>query len=100
MPRTRGKGTEAPERPWRVKSSERFRPQAFTRIRTWPGEGVGMGRVSSLRTSGPPGPWITAAFMVDMVGGLMSLYNMVCVWIDGLVRLWIKVRRCVGDVVM
>ena len=79
MPRTRGKRTAAPESPLRVKSSERLRPKAFTRMRTWPGEGVGIGRVSSLRTSGPPGAWITTAFIVDMVDGLMGLCDLVCV---------------------
>jgi hypothetical protein len=49
-----------------VKSSERLRPNAFTRMRTSPFWGVGIGSVSSLRTSGPPGEWMTTAFMVAM----------------------------------
>lgn len=39
MPRTRGNLTPG-ECPWRVKSSERFIPQALTRMRTRPAVGV------------------------------------------------------------
>ena len=39
-------------------------PQALTRMRTRPAVGVGMGMVSSFRTSGPPGVRMTAARIV------------------------------------
>ena len=51
-----------------MKSSERLRPVARVRIRTWPGLGVGMGMRRSWRTEGGPGAVITAASMVlDML---------------------------------
>src|SRR5580658_4477314 len=62
MPRMRGNWTPG-ERPWRVKSSDRFKPKAFTRIRTWLGPGVGTETRSILRTSGPPGSRMITAFM-------------------------------------
>ena len=69
MPRMRGKGTLG-DKPWRVKSSDRLSPKALMLMRTWPALGVGIGRCSSLRTSGPPGVWMTAAFIVDMAATL------------------------------
>lgn len=42
IPRIRGNCTGL--WPWRVKSSERLRPKALMRMRTWPGWGTGMGR--------------------------------------------------------
>lgn len=42
IPRIRGNCTGL--WPWRVKSSERLRPKALMRMRTWPGWGMGMGR--------------------------------------------------------
>jgi hypothetical protein len=53
--------------PKRVKSSERFNPNAFTRINTSPVRGVGIGTVSMRRTSGPPACLITTAFMFAIV---------------------------------
>ena len=61
------------ECPCRVKSSERLRPNAFTRIRTHPGAGRGTGSCSILSTSGAPGSRMTAAFMVLMVTSLSCL---------------------------
>ena len=55
---------EGGECPCRVKSSERLRPKAFMLIRTCPDLGFGMGRFSSLRASGPPDAWSTAARIV------------------------------------
>lgn len=70
MPRMWGKGIAESESLLRVKSSERLRPQALTRIRTWSYEGVGMGTSSSLRTSEPPAVYIIAAriLLEDIVG--------------------------------
>ena len=36
-----------------------------------PSQAWGLGSVSSLRTSGPPGSWMTAAFMVSGHCGLL-----------------------------
>src|ERR1700687_1057606 len=66
MPRTRGNLTLG-EWPCRVNSSERFSPNALTRISTSPLCGAGIGRLSILRSSGPPASWITAAFMVVII---------------------------------
>jgi hypothetical protein len=41
-------------------------------MRTWSLFGVGMGRVSSLRTSGPPASWTTAAFIVAILDVLVE----------------------------
>lgn len=72
MPRTRGNSTPG-EWPWRVNNSERFMPHAWTRMRTSPGLGMGMGIRSILRTSAEPEPCTTTAFIrgvvVDMVRG-------------------------------
>ena len=54
MPSTRGNRTPG-EWPWGVNISDRFSPNARTRISTCPGPGTGTGRVSTLSTSGPPG---------------------------------------------
>ena len=51
-------------RTFRVNISERFSPNAFTRMSTHPASGFGTGRCSILSTSGPPGSWITAAFIM------------------------------------
>lgn len=66
--------------------SERLRPKARMRIRICPGEGVGMGICERTREEGPPGVWITAAFMVlvlvDMILAVIvvfgSLFTRVC----------------------
>src|SRR5579862_220335 len=65
MPMMRGNLTPR-ENPCRVNNSDRFSPTARTRMSTWPGCGVGIGRSWILRTSGPPGVYITAAFIVPM----------------------------------
>src|SRR5580692_3185842 len=65
MPMMRGNLTPR-ENPCRVNNSDRFSPNARTRMSTWSGCGVGIGRSSILRTSGPPGVYITAAFIVPM----------------------------------
>ena len=69
-------------------------PHALTRMRTRPGVGVGMGMVSSLRTSGPPGECMTAASivlaMVRVVVVVMVRKCLVeggCCWV-----LWVEVR--------
>jgi hypothetical protein len=67
MPSTRGNRTFG-LCPWRVNISDRLSPKALTRISTSSAAGVGIGRCSSLSTSGPPASWITTAFM-DMVRG-------------------------------
>jgi hypothetical protein len=59
----RGKPTFG-DGPRRVKSSERFRPNALNRIRSSPARGSATVRSSSFRTSDPAGSWITAAFIV------------------------------------
>ncbi len=43
--------------------SARFKPQARTRTRTWSPRGSGVGTSRIFRTSGPPVPVITMAFM-------------------------------------
>ena len=53
-----------------MNSSERLSPNALTRIKTSPLFGVGIGRLSILRTSGPPASWITAAFIVVIARSL------------------------------
>jgi hypothetical protein len=60
--RTRG-NLALGESPWRVKSPERLRPKAFTRMRTQPGLWVGIDHGSSLRTSGLLAEQMTADFM-------------------------------------
>ena len=54
MPRMRGNLTPG-EWPWRVKSSERLRPKALTRMRTSPGFGRGNGEVLDLEDLGAAG---------------------------------------------
>ena len=55
---------------------------------------MGRGRVSSLRTLGPPGAWITAAFIVDIVESLVSLcVVLVCVRFAGLISHEVNLRR-------
>jgi len=71
MPRMRGNLTFG-EWPCRVNSSERLSPTALIWMRTWPGDGVGMGSSVILRTSGPPGLEMTAAFMVAMMAVICS----------------------------
>jgi len=48
----------------RASSSARLRPNAFTRMSTSPCRGVGTGRRSILKTSGPPASYITAVFVI------------------------------------
>lgn len=45
--------------------------------------GVGMARVSSLRTSGPPASWTTAAFIVAILNGDVEkwFWNELCGWL-------------------
>ena len=58
-----------------MKSSERFRPKAFTRIRIHPGDGRGTGSSSIASTSGAPGSRMMAAFIVVGVIDLVSSFN-------------------------
>ena len=73
MPSTRGNSTPG-EWPCRVKSSERLRPNAFTRMRTHPPVGLGTESSSILSTSGAPGSRMTAAFMVLIATSLSGLW--------------------------
>jgi hypothetical protein len=61
-----------------VNSSERLRPNAFTRINTSSIFGVGTGMLSIFKTSGPPASWITAAFIVCIVV-IVVLFSDLCI---------------------
>ncbi|KAL2036908.1 hypothetical protein N7G274_010333 [Stereocaulon virgatum] len=49
--------------PRRADTSGRLRPQALRLIRTWPSAGIGIRRMSDLRTSGSLGTCMTADFL-------------------------------------
>ncbi len=53
--------------------SARFKPQARTLTRTWSPRGSGWGTSPIFRTSGPPVPVITTAFMAYSLDGLIEV---------------------------
>ena len=58
-------------------------------MRTCPDLGLGMGRFSSLRASGPPGAWSTAARIVEgiaLIGDLERAWKIECDRMKKLIR--------------
>lgn len=83
IPNTRGSCTPG-EWPWRVKSSERLRPKAWTFNKMWFSGGGWIGRVWTVRTEGGPGFVITTARIVFGIGDILN--NGVGVLRCGMVR--------------
>ena len=74
--------------------SDRFRPTALIRMRTWPICGFGFGHCCILRTSGPPMACITAAFMVwDAMIVVLRSFGVDVIVGRTVRRVFLKVRK-------